>query len=136
MHCINRCLSSPLSAMAWTFRSFRFSPLYSAGGITPSGQNRETGKWIQVGVAAEASPGESRRASRSAALGEPRKGHLLATLPAGDAHPAHPHDLACEAGAGFRNASPLPVSLRLLLPLSLGSCCSAAPATSACGHPG
>ena len=93
---------APLSPVAWT-SPFSFSPLYLPGGITPSSQNPEMGKWIQVGVAVEASTGDRPRASRPATREEQQKRHLLATLPAEDAHPVHPHNLACEEGAGFRN---------------------------------
>ncbi|XP_034498090.1 uncharacterized protein LOC117795941 [Ailuropoda melanoleuca] len=60
------------------------------------------GKWTQVGVVAEASAGERPRASRCATLGEQQKRHLLATLPADYARPAHPHSLACSAARSPR----------------------------------
>lgn len=74
---------------------------------------------IQVGVAVEASAGERTVASLPTTSQEQEKSHLLATLPAGHAHPVHPQNLAPGKGESLRDPSslwsPPALSLQLLL---------------------
>lgn len=80
-----------------------------------------------MGVAVEASAGERTVASLPTTSQEQEKSHLLATLPAGHAHPVHPQNLAPGKGESLRDPSslwsPPALSLQLLLS-SFRSCCS------------
>lgn len=76
---------------------------------------------IQVGVAVEASAGERTVAALPTTPEEQEKSHLLATLPAGHAHPVHPQNLAPGKGESLgtlprSGLSPRAFSLQLLLP--------------------